>query len=444
MAKVISLNSVTKTVTGRRQPDIAPTYGQRIKEIPGGRSVVLEKIPAGGSLEARRLLGETVQFYWRYTRDNRTERIPIGTYDSSAPPKALAPTARGYSVVAALERARELAKLDQEVPGGLRAERQRTEAAEKAEVAAKAAREACSLKNLCNAYCEWLKKQRKVSHTEALGVFENHLFEPFPDLAAKPASEVSKREIVTVVRKLTEAGKGATARKLRSYLRAAYACAVKADSDAALPSSFVAYNVSVNPVEATAAIRGTSDKNPLPASALRKYWKALASEPGVIGAALRLHILTGGQRPAQLVRLRTPDDVTPSALRMLDPKGKRVEAREHLIPLTAEIKAELALLPKNGFVMSTDGGTKPMHPSSLSTWASAVATEARIEGFQLKRVRSGVETLLAAARVDKQTRGQLQSHGIGGVQDTHYDAHSYLPEKRKALQILYKLLRSSQ
>jgi hypothetical protein len=42
--------------------------------------------------------------------------------------------------------------------------------------------------------------------------------------------------------------------------------------------------------------------------------------------------------------------------------------------------------------------------------------------------------------VDKQTRGQLQSHGIGGVQDTHYDAHSYLPEKRKALQVLYRHL----
>ena len=65
---------------------------------------------------------------------------------------------------------------------------------------------------------------------------------------------------------------------------------------------------------------------------------------------------------------------------------------------------------------------------------------AQIDGFQLKRVRSGIETLLAAARVDKQIRGQLQSHGTGGVQDTHYDAHTYLPEKEDALVALYRAL----
>jgi hypothetical protein len=81
-----------------------------------------------------------------------------------------------------------------------------------------------------------------------------------------------------------------------------------------------------------------------------------------------------------------------------------------------------------------------MHPSSLSKWAADVANKAGIKDFQLKRIRSGIETMLAAARVDKQIRGQLQSHGIGGVQDTHYDAHTYMPEKHKALQVLYRVL----
>jgi hypothetical protein len=42
--------------------------------------------------------------------------------------------------------------------------------------------------------------------------------------------------------------------------------------------------------------------------------------------------------------------------------------------------------------------------------------------------------------VPKDIRGQLQSHGLGGVQDKHYDAHEYLPEKKEALQKLYRLL----
>jgi hypothetical protein len=39
-------------------------------------------------------------------------------------------------------------------------------------------------------------------------------------------------------------------------------------------------------------------------------------------------------------------------------------------------------------------------------------------------------------------RGRLQSHGVSGVQSRHYDGHDYLPEKRKALTILYQVLQS--
>ena len=84
-----------------------------------------------------------------------------------------------------------------------------------------------------------------------------------------------------------------------------------------------------------------------------------------------------------------------------------------------------------------------MHPSSLSAWASIVGERAGVEGFQLKRVRSGIETLLAQNRVPLQFRGQLQSHGIGGVQAASYDAYEYMKEKREALTLLHRLLNSS-
>jgi hypothetical protein len=200
------------------------------------------------------------------------------------------------------------------------------------------------------------------------------------------------------------------------------------------------FEVTLNPVEATAAIRGTVDKRPLTLSELRRYWQALRTVEGEIGAALRLHVVSGGQRPAQLARLRAIEDVEASSFRLFDSKGKRIAAREHLLPLTGPIRDELKRLSATGFVLSTDGGQTSMHPSSLSAWAAETGELAHIESFQLKRVRSGIETLLAAARVDKQTRGQLQSHGIGGVQDTHYDGHTYMPEKQAALFALYKAL----
>jgi hypothetical protein len=57
-------------------------------------------------------------------------------------------------------------------------------------------------------------------------------------------------------------------------------------------------------------------------------------------------------------------------------------------------------------------------------------------GFQLKRVRSGVETLLAANDISREVRGHLQSHGMTGVQYRHYDGHDYMPHKRQALEVL--------
>ncbi|GAB3653200.1 site-specific integrase [Ramlibacter alkalitolerans] len=242
---------------------------------------------------------------------------------------------------------------------------------------------------------------------------------------------------MAALRRPHEAGKKTTARNLRAYLRAAYACAIRADSDPNLPKAFADFQVNTNPVESIAAGKVQADKNPLAAAELRKYWGALQDEPGVIGAALRLHVLTGGQRAAQLVRVQR-SALAGGTLPLMDPKGKRTEAREHLLPVTKRMRVELAALPAGGYLFSTDGGKTPMHPTSISKWASDVAEHAGIEDFQLKRVRSGIETMLAAAGVTKHVRGQLQSHGIGGVQDQHYDAHEYLPEKRKALDLLLR------
>ena len=56
----------------------------------------------------------------------------------------------------------------------------------------------------------------------------------------------------------------------------------------------------------------------------------------------------------------------------------------------------------------------------------------------MKRIRSGVETLLAARGVNREVRGHLQSHGLTGVQARHYDGHDYLAQKRQALAVLMR------
>jgi integrase len=415
------------------------THGERIRELAAGNSVALEKIPLGGALEARKLIGGSVQFYWRYTEDKKTRREPIGTYDSSAPPKSLQPTARGYSIQAALERARELAKENIDTPGGIVAARERKRTAAAEAHRARVAQLRYSLSALCDMYVRHLKAQEKVAWRDVENLFDNHVTAAHPEIAALPANEITKHHVMQMLRSLTQVEKKTAARKLRSYLHAAFACAARADSDADLPAEFIGFKVEANPVEATAAIKGKADKNPLSVQELQAYWRALKNENGVTGAALRLQLLLGGQRIQQLARL-TAYDVNDEELQLVDRKGKRVEPRIHLLPITRPVQAELSQLPKKGFVLSSDDGETAMHSTSLSGWANEVAERAKIDAFQLKRVRSGVETALAALRVPPFIRGQLQSHGIGGVQDTHYDAYAYIDEKREVLVLLHRLL----
>ncbi len=42
--------------------------------------------------------------------------------------------------------------------------------------------------------------------------------------------------------------------------------------------------------------------------------------------------------------------------------------------------------------------------------------------------------MLAGMGVSKDLRAQLQSHGLSGIQERHYDKHSYIDEKRITLE----------
>lgn len=94
------------------------------------------------------------------------------------------------------------------------------------------------------------------------------------------------------------------------------------------------------------------------------------------------------------------------------------------------------------YAISTDGGKTHLSASTFSEWALDAAVN--ITRFEAKRIRSGVETLLASVKINKDDRGRLQSHGISGVQNRHYDGYSYMDEKRHALETLFNLLEAQE
>lgn len=441
------------------------TPGEIIKELVSGKFANLGKINPSGSLEARKLTAGTM-LYWRVTIGGKTERVTIGLYDSKASPKSLKPTAKGFSVQAATRAAEVLAQAhhgnikDGGHRGLIEAAAEADRAATEAKAAALRVAEAVrlqaakfTLKALLTHYCDHLEALGRRSHKDARSIFKIHVNEASPKIAALPANQVTGEQVADMMRRVLELGKGRTANKLRSYIRAAYQVALAAKSKASIPLHFKDYRITSNPGADTVPdeTQNNPDKRPLSADELRSYWHTIKVMPGFVGAVLRLHLLTGGQRIEQLVNLKTAD-VTDKAITLHDGKGRPGKApRPHTVPLTPlAVAALLECKPQGVYALSTDeDGTRKdgtvtkkgethLAATTLSKWAVDAAS--KIPGFATKRIRSGVETLLASARISTEIRGRLQSHGISGVQARHYDGHDYMDEKRHALDTLFNLL----
>lgn len=422
------------------------SVGQLINELELEQYLRICEVHPAGALLARRM-SRSVQFYWRFTLNRKTERQRIGIYDSSAPPKSSKPTAKGYSIEAARKAAEDLAEKHHHArdAGGHAALKQAQKQAEKAAVEEARRASEFTLQALLDDYCDYNEKLGKLDVADVRTLFRLHVREPFPAIAAKPAAACTTEDFVAMMERLQVAGKKRTSNKLRSYARSAFEVAMAAATQPAIPRRFKSYGIKHNPVVATKpdSSGNRPDKNPLSLEQMRTYWGLIEHLPELRGAVLRVHLLSGAQRIAQLVRATTAE-VKDELLMLWDGKGKPGKgARLHPIPLTPLLAKAVADCKATGkYLMSSDGGKTHLANTTLGRWAQEVVGD-RIPGFEAKHLRSGVETLLARAGVSKEARGRLQSHGVGGVQDSNYNAYDYIDEKLEALETLEHWLTST-
>jgi len=407
----------------------------------------------GGSRGSGRLVAritrEGVQLYFQYFRPGEQEKkrvLSIGPYDQSG--------TRGLSLPQARARAAELSALYREGITDLHEhlERQRKAAGlalQAAEDAARREREAASrstLKQLLEAYVEHLERLGKQCVGDVTSIFETHVFEADAELALKKAAEVTIDEFVVLISKLTQAGKGRTAAKLRTYLRAAYSLALRSKTDPSAPQVLRTFGIATNPLASVGALAQFNKvrSRVLSAPELGAFLKRVEDlEEGAKKDALRLCILTGGQRPVQLLRARPADvDLSARTLTLRDTKGARREPRLHVVPLVKDalqiLERRLKTLKDDEPLFSIDHKSA-VRIETVSVLVTQIAKkmvemkETR-EPFQLRDLRRTVETMLASLKVSSDIRAQLQSHGLGGIQYRHYDRHSYALEKKQALE----------
>jgi integrase len=409
----------------------------------------------------------SVNFYLRYVlSDGNRERMPLGPHDGAGK--------SGLTLAQARTKADDLRRIYRDVSKDLRdhLEAQQKAAEARAAEEARKARD-FNLGELLRAYVRSLcvpgylieridvpvKKGGRTPAPEGasaagmrpagrdvVNTFRRYVFLAHPDLVKRPAADITPQDLHAVVAAVVSAGHGRSAAMLRSYLRAAFQSALNAEFDPSAQTTLMGFGLTGNPASALAAMSQFSRalQRTLKEPELRAYMARIAGIGSIAARnALELALLLGGQRPTQLLRVTGRDvDLDAMTVRLEDSKGRRRGVpRQHVLPLTERTAAlfkQLIGLNGQGFLFSSDGGGTAMRAEKLSEYVSEIASEMlkakeAAEDFDLRDIRRTAETMLAGIGVSKDDRAQLLSHGLGGVQDKHYDRHTYDQQKRAAL-----------
>lgn len=433
-----------------------PLTATAIANLRAGKTLADGAIrPGAGSLKIRKRQtagGVVCEWLFEYRRDGKPVRQSMGRY-------SVAPAEGCLTQTQARERAVQLQAMvrNGEDPVARRAvERHETKVAQAAAVASVREAQDKTLAAMLRAYVAGLRSRDKHdSAYDAENMFTNHVERAFPDLAELPAASIRPEHVTRILSRLVgtevEDKKGRTALKLRSYMAAAFKQALGASTDPMAPASAAGFGLTSNPAAAVPATTMAAKFNRagdrvLSAEELRRYIAHVDALPSSLQRlALRLQLATGGQRIRQLLRL-TEDDIAAKSLMLYDPKGKRQEARRHELPLIAEVVELVDAVIE--LSQADDESESPVlfsargAPMAAETLSAAVhdISAAMVEAgeaatpFSGRDIRRTVETVLGERLdVNKDTRAQLLSHGLSGVQDRHYDRGAYLKAKTVAL-----------
>jgi hypothetical protein len=414
-----------------------------------------------GTLLLERKASGVILAYYRERTPTTDQRLPIGALS-----KRPRPNTEEYSLSDLRHRAMSLA-IEVERAGGIAAyvaasHRKKAgdaESALHAQHAAEVAARRGSFADLMDTYAANMTAAGRVSAKEIGRMFKLHVKDYHPDLVTRPAADIQPEDIQMILagvlgRKPKGRGIGnkapgssfngmrTTCDKLRRYLRAAFSHAAKAHlAPERLAEDGKVFAISSNPVRDIPVTLGTGQGHtesltPGELGELLRYLDTLPVRHAAIAKAL---IYFGGQRLTQFCVVPW-EAVTDTTISLLDGKGRKAQAWEHLLPITERIKDVIQplLTDRIGpgpFSLTPGSFANPNTLSNIYIDAGrSLLADGKAQSFTWKNVRVTAETLLAHQGVSVEVRAWLLSHGRSGVQAKHYDRYSYLPEKQAALE----------
>ena len=312
--------------------------------------------------------------------------------------------------------------------------------------------EAATFGDMMTGYVEMLEAKGKKSAGNVKTQIAADIEKKQRKIWSKRAAEIDLDDCVKIVATITDKGKKRQADKIRSYIRSAFSEAIKARGNVNAPAKLRNMNIKMNPARDMVKVEGSSQARTraLSLSEFQAYWSHVKEQPEPGRSIMMLHVLTGGQRMDQLARAGLHDiDNDTQTLTLLDFKGRRSEPRRHSIPLLPEARACIDRITGAGeYVFSCDGGIRPINKKYIGERVDKIRDAMKeaneLEGghFTPGTIRATIETRLAAKpyRVSSDVLGQLLSHGMGGVQQRHYQHHNFHEEKLEALEMLQRMV----
>lgn len=409
-------------------------------------------------------------FYYRYVRaDGSRDSYPIGYYD----PKGV----NGLTVIQARDRAAEFSRQYRSGERNLRSEilkqsvnqmpEKFSDAVQGVNINTKnnteekqplSAASNDTFGDMLDTYVKYLVGRRAESAEDVRKSFDRSLRKPFPELCAKRAATVTTKDLLPPLEVLIDQGKGPSALKLRTQMYSAFERAVKAENDPRIKDRKIIFGLQDNPVREIPAMSEykNAGERALSENELAHYVYELILLPDSTGKdALLVSLSLGAQRMKQLLRVtssnidfegqhvtdKSNNTLQIATITLKDGKGRRMKPRNHVLPIlgyATSILSRLVVSKNVGVEVIFIENGKPITPAATSRLVTAISRKLLAEGkirapFCYADIRRTCETLFANYDVHKDIRAQIQSHGLSGVQETHYDRYEYLTQKHEAL-----------
>ncbi len=350
-------------------------------------------------------------FVFMYWRDGKARRMTLGVYGKGPGKISLSD--------ANVKRAEARRALDEgRDPGADTVEANRAE------------REAETVADLVEMYLEKWARPRKRSAAEDERLLRK---EVSPNLGRRRAKDIVRRDIIELLDAIVDRGAPIGANRTLAIIRRMFSWAVERDILGASPC------VSIKaPARENRRDRALSD------SEIHTFWHGLAKArmAETIRLGLKLQLVTA-QRRGEVVAAEWTEFDRDAGLWTI-PAEKAKNGVLHIVPLAPQaldlldaieaisLEPESDALPSR-FLFPSPIGDKPINAVAVSNALLKNRGRIGIENVTPHDLRRTAATAMAALGVDRTVLAKVLNHVDSSV-TARYDTHSYIPEKRAALE----------